>query len=147
MTLANPKSLLPVSRKAIRRSRSLYFRLDDAKQLVKECEENDLAVIGIEGLTLDEKGITPHLDLIADHTALAVDWGGYSWDRFRSKCNASALNFLEMAEKTADKTNLVFDFALMQSPEFDEFQRRHAIGRASRGQRLNRSKRTIRGAG
>ena len=108
------RELLAVSSKAIRRSKSLYFRLDDAINLVKECEEKDLAVTRVEGLSLEHDGILPHLDLILDCLAREVDWTGFSWEQFRDKCNASAMEFLE---RTNGRRDLVFYFNVMRENE------------------------------
>jgi hypothetical protein len=116
---------LPVTAKAIQRAKSLYFDPVDARQLVLECGEHNLAVIGIEGLTLGDDWIRPDLDLIADHTALETNWSGYVWSEFLEICNRSALEFLEFAENAKKNGRLVFDFVLMRSDEFKRFQREH----------------------
>ena len=113
----------------------MYFYLEDAKQFVKECEAKDIAVIGVEGFTLDETGILLHLDLIADYTAIDADWHGYVWDQFRRQCNDATRDFLDTAAATKAVSSLVFNFVVMKPEKFGEFQREHDRVRASRAGR------------
>jgi hypothetical protein len=118
---------LPVAGKAIRDGMSFYFRPDDARRLVRECDERDIAVIGIDGLTLvEDDGIQPHLDLIADYGSLSIDWSGVSWPEFRQRCNSSALNFFDLAEAAGKEGELVFDISLMKNDEYAGFLQRRA---------------------
>jgi hypothetical protein len=117
---------LPIASRAIKRSNSLYFTPDDARTLVEQCEARDLAVLGIEGLTLDASGIQPHMDLLADYGALSIDWSGVSWPEFRGRCNKSALGFFKFAEAADKEGELVFYFSLLASHEYDDFLAKRA---------------------
>jgi hypothetical protein len=117
---------LEVSSRAVRRAKSLYFRPNDARALIEECDERDIAVIGVDGLTLDETGIQPHMDLIADYSALVNDWSGVSWAEFRRRCNKSALGFFKFAEAAGKEGDLVFDISLMQDDEYADFLEKRA---------------------
>lgn len=110
---------LKISSKAIRESNSFYFRRKDALDMVKECQERDLAAAGIEGLSLDPDGILPHMDLIFD--AFAGDWTGVVWEEFRDRCNKSAIQFLKAAE---ERDNLVFDFVVLDKDEFNFYRQK-----------------------
>jgi hypothetical protein len=105
---------LDVASRAIKRSRSLYFRLPDARALVEECEVKDLAVVRIEALSLDGGAITPRMDWILDCLAMGKDWSGFTWEQFRHTCNEAALQFLDRAP--ADKS-LIFYFSLVGRDE------------------------------
>jgi hypothetical protein len=75
----------------------------------------------MDGLTLVEDGIEPHIDLIADYGSLDHDWSGVSWPEFRQRCNSSALHFFDVAEAADKEGELVFDISLMKSDEYPDF--------------------------
>lgn len=124
---------LDTANRAARQDKSLYFRIGDAKELIAECERKDLAVVGIEALTLkDNGGIVQHLDLIADYLAAENAWSGYSWGAFRRECNKSAVGFLKVAQASG-YPNLIFDFLVMEQGEYGAYLERHEARRRMLG--------------
>ena len=133
MTVDKAEEGLKATRRAIRRGQSLYFRIEDARDLVRECERNDLAVVGAEGFSIGENGILPHLDMIADCLAWANDWYGFDWGGFRNDCNRFMLDFLEEGSGKRIDGTLVFNFVVMEPGEYDDFSRTHEEARLEHG--------------
>jgi hypothetical protein len=124
---------LSATSKAIQEAKSFYFRREDAKELIEECDRKDLAVVGIEALTRkDDGGIIAHLDLIADFLATEIDWSGHNWESFRRKCNKAAVEFLDEADASGHP-NLVFDCLVMEQGEFADYLERHEARRRMLG--------------
>lgn len=54
----------------VRASAELYLSTIDALRLVQECDENNLAIVGMEGFTLRNGFLYPNSDMIADFTSV-----------------------------------------------------------------------------
>jgi hypothetical protein len=89
------------------RGAELYFDGTVGEEIVRTCEEQDLAVIGVEGFELVGKEIRPRLDLIADYSTDPRS----PWTEFRSGCNRAALDFLRRA---GSDIRVIFCFVLQQ---------------------------------
>lgn len=67
-----------------------YLQPSDAVELVDVCDENDLAVVGIEAFYVEEGGIAPISGLIADFSR----GDARHWVEYRQACNAESSGFL-----------------------------------------------------
>ena len=80
----------------------LYFTREVAIQFVRDCEEANIAILGIEGFVQSNKGLYPQMDLIGDFSPQ----GSYpSWEEYRRLANESAMRLLAEAD---DRASLVF---------------------------------------
>ncbi len=77
-------------RRGIIRGGELLLAPGDALELVSRCEASDLAVIGIEGMLVDDDHTTPLQDLIADCSSVSAT----TWNEFRDVANACSRAFL-----------------------------------------------------
>ncbi len=67
-----------------------FLARDDALEYVNECERLDLAILGIEGFALLDRGLQCDGDLLRDYGKLHAA----TWDEFRAASNAAARAFL-----------------------------------------------------
>ncbi len=80
-----------MTRRGMTRGGEVYLTPEAAAACVRICEDDDVAVIGLEGYLIDEASTVPLLDQIADFSGLrAVDWL-----TFRTEVNREALEFIE----------------------------------------------------
>lgn len=89
----------------------MYFEPEVAIQFLAACEENNLAVIGIEGFIFDDPALMPQVDLIADYSAS----GEKSWRSFRDSCNRDAAHFLQQLPQ---RQNLVLSLTVLSGKEW-----------------------------
>lgn len=101
----------PYKRKAVITLGDYYFASEDGLHLIRECESNNLAIIGVEGFLLENSDLTPRLDLIADYSNEIND-RSKDWQTRRSTCNKAAATFIKKYQ--ADR--LVFSLVI-KSPE------------------------------
>ena len=94
----------------------IYLAQDDVSALVNVCQENDLAVLGLEGGTHDGKNFLPNLDMILD---CSLDGPLTTWEEKRDICNRSALDFLESLARPED---LLLIPVLMSREQWDEWR-------------------------
>ncbi len=92
----------------------IYLALQTALEFVTTCQENDLAVLGIEGFLYSEGMIHPQLDMIADYSPELGDDLPRRWKDYRDLCNDSASSFLPGREPRDD---LMFSFVIVSQPE------------------------------
>jgi len=92
---------------------SLYVPREAAFDFIRACGQNNLAVLGIEGLVLKDDSIHPRLDMIADYSPRQED---KEWERYRDMVNAAAEAFLNDMPVIE---GLVFDFTLYSEREFE----------------------------
>lgn len=93
----------------------LYLRLGDALNFVKECEANNLAVIGIEGALMERNNLIPQIDKIYD----ASSSNSNSWEKYRGSVNNGALKFLENLSVTE---GLYFTSVVISELEYMELK-------------------------
>lgn len=80
------------------RGGELYLVPKVALDLVASCEDNDLAVVGIEGFTLRHETLMPQTGLIADWSSASAA----TWDEYRMKCNQLSATFIKPLSGDAD---------------------------------------------
>jgi hypothetical protein len=77
-------------RRGIVRGGELLLTPGDALEVVSRCVASDLAVIGIEGMIVDDDYTTPQQDLIADCSSESA----VTWSEYRDDANACSRAFL-----------------------------------------------------
>ncbi|MBC6421355.1 MAG: hypothetical protein GDA43_08500 [Hormoscilla sp. SP5CHS1] len=89
----------------------LYLSLPQAFNLIADCYQNNLAVIGIEGFICEKGMLEPQLDAIADFSSNNSD----NWDSYRDICYQSSRNFLHQVHSLK---GLVFSFVILSEKEW-----------------------------
>ena len=89
----------------------LYLASAAACDFVAACQENDIAVLGIEGFKVSGGKKSPLLDCIADYSATSAD----TWQDFCQLCNEYSHKFL--AAQPLDQ-NIVFNLVTMAEDEW-----------------------------
>jgi hypothetical protein len=84
----------------------MYFAPDVALEFLAACEENNLALIGIEAFVFQDPELMPQLDLIAGRSRPSAK----TWRTFRDGCNQSARAFLEQLPA---RENLVLSLTVL----------------------------------
>ncbi len=90
---------------AIKRAKALYFKPRDAIRLVDECERNQMAIIGLEGLDLRGEYIVPDMKTIVDLSDLQAP----TWDAYVAQCAQIARRHLLA---WSDRSNFVVDLTV-----------------------------------
>jgi hypothetical protein len=82
------------------RARALYIHVPVALEFVAACDDNDLAILGMEGFIIGDDGaVGVRLDMILDCSdALATS----TWADVKRTCNDSARMFLRQLPDIAD---------------------------------------------
>jgi hypothetical protein len=93
------------------RGGEIYLTPEAAIDCVRVCEENDVAVVGVEGFILDEASTAPLLDEIADFSELAA----VEWASFRQEVNREAVEFIKELPK---RVGLNVTLTLLSSEEW-----------------------------
>lgn len=90
----------------------LYFSLPKAFDFLVECQENDIAVIGIEGFLCNQGMIKPQLDMIADYSSASAS----GWQEYREMCNQYSQDFLE---NLTFRNGLIVSFVVLSEKEWE----------------------------
>jgi len=91
----------------------LYLKVPIALNFLTTCQENNLAIIGVEGfLSNDEEGwIQPIMDYIEDYS----DVEALNWEAYRNSCHQRARDFLCNLPSRPD---LVINFVVVSQEEW-----------------------------
>jgi hypothetical protein len=89
----------------------LYLASTAAHDFVAACQENEIAVVGIEGFKVSGDKRLPLLDCIADYSATSAD----TWQDFCRLCNKYSHEFL--AAQPLDQ-HIVFNLVTMSKDEW-----------------------------
>lgn len=90
-----------------------------ALRIPADCEDADVAIIGVDTLTITPGSTFAHLDGILDYSPRVQQ----PWDEFRQQCNKAALGF--MREMRMEKgANTYFAIVMMSAEEYERSQRR-----------------------
>ena len=94
----DPDALLMAefSEGALIRGDEAFFDLKTAEAVVDYCEAHNLAISGMEGVTVEAGGLRPRLDCIADFSRDP----GSSWEETVTKWDEGARRVLEAWEDT-----------------------------------------------
>lgn len=102
----------------VRGKGSFYLPTEQAIQFIQSCEENNLAVVHVEGFehNAQQDWIRPRMDLISDETSISSPlWSGSVWQSYRSGCNTSAV---DLVNEVIGKGDFVFNFVLFSEQEW-----------------------------
>jgi hypothetical protein len=91
--------------KGVQRGDALYLDLTTAVEFVKDCDRDDIAVLGIEGFVLRGDNLEARPDLVCDFSP-AYD-ADQEWPEYREQANRAALRFIT---GVAHDEGLVFHF-------------------------------------
>jgi hypothetical protein len=89
----------------------MYFDREVALEFLTDCQENKLAVIGVEGFVLNDLGLIRQPDLRVDYSETAEK----TWRDFRDNCNRAARILLE---QLPERENLVLSLTLVSHKVF-----------------------------
>ena len=89
----------------------LYLATPAALKFLTNCEENDLAVIGVEGFQYHCGKVKPLLDQIADYSSAKAS----RWEEFRDVCNTSCKAFIFGLPQEEE---LVVNFTVLSQEEW-----------------------------
>lgn len=93
------------------RGGELYLSLPQALNLIADCYQNNLAVIGIEGFICEKGMLEPQLNAIADFSTNNAD----NWDSYRDICDRGSRDFLHQLHSLKE---LVFTFVILSEKEW-----------------------------
>ncbi|MFM0028371.1 hypothetical protein PQR70_19145 [Paraburkholderia madseniana] len=92
----------------------IYVEGEAALGIPADCEDNNVAIIGVDTFTITPGSTYPHLDGIADYSPKVRR----PWDDFRQRCNKAALEFMQemLTEKGA---NTYFSVVIIDVDEYE----------------------------
>lgn len=85
----------------------------DVPMFVSLCDEQDIAIIGMEGGSMTAEGFIPDLNLIADLSKR----NNLMWQEFKRKSNQGALLFLKAVNFSQET---VFVMTIIDEKEFNQ---------------------------
>jgi hypothetical protein len=88
MNRQNLHGIVPteLASRGVQHGTELYFEIDAAPEVVAFCDQQGIAIVGMEGFLLKEDGLYPLLDHIADFSAVRASTRA----EFVSSCNRNA---------------------------------------------------------
>ena len=90
--------------RGILRGKELFLTPSTALEFLEACEENDLAILGIDTFLFKEEGIQILMDWIADYSL--PEWT--NWEECRSECYTSGKKFLaDLPKKEGIRVSIV----------------------------------------
>ena len=94
----------------------IYLHASDALNFITDCETQNIAKLGFDTFRIDERGILPFLDGIADFSPREKK----PWTEYRSRCNYVSASIVKqlIEEKGLEKT--YFAFVLWTESEYSE---------------------------
>jgi hypothetical protein len=108
-----------IDRAEVRPSGEIFFRGEDAQQLVAASQSAGMAVLGIEAVRIDANQVMPYIDAIADYSPKSA----MQWEAYQERCNRLALDFLREAVEQKGE-DAYFCFEVMDRAEHAEFLKR-----------------------
>jgi len=99
-------------RRGIVRGGEILLTPGDALDVVSRCEASDLAVIGIEGMQVNDDHTTPLQDLIADCSSVSAT----TWNEYRDVASACSRAFLA---RLPARPSLFVSLAAISAVEWD----------------------------
>ena len=89
----------------------LYLSKDSALDFIRACQENDLAVIGLEAFLYEDGKLIPQIDLIADYSSTI----SHSWESYKRACNGYSENFVNSVPLAGE---VYFSFTVLSPEEY-----------------------------
>ena len=93
-----------------------YICEQDVFEFIKKCDENDWAIIGVDGLEYEDPYLKARLDMIADYSSAVESQN--RWNNLKVLCNTSSKNFFIKILKPEHNKNLVFDFTIYSEQDW-----------------------------
>ncbi len=91
----------------------LIVRSEAALSFINACDRIGLAIVGIEGFTISDQQVMPHLDMIADFS----DIKAMTWDEYKRVSLEAARKFVT---QFLSRDELGFIFDLLEEREFQK---------------------------
>ena len=91
--------------------KELIVRSEAALSFINACDRIGLAIVGIEGFTISDQQVMPHLDMIADFS----DIKAMTWDEYKRASLEAARNF---ETQFLSRHELGFNFVLLEEREW-----------------------------
>lgn len=108
-------ALAEMRRRGIERGGEIYLTPESGIACIAVCQEDDLAVVGVEGFVIDEGSTVPLIDQIADFSQLrAIDWSS-----FRNESNREAIEFINQLPRSV---GLHVSLTLLSRGEWEEIR-------------------------
>lgn len=98
--------------RGLQRGREVYLDAGTAAEYVRDCENENVAILGIEGFLLRGDDLIPQMDLICDFSPRDSSLG---WEQYRAQVNRDALTFLNGVN---DRDALVFEFEVLVPEQY-----------------------------
>ena len=98
--------------RGIQRGNVLYLSAEVAAEYVRDCESENVAILGIEGFLLRGDDLQARTDLICDFSPRDSSLG---WEEYRAQVNRAALTFLS---GVSGSEGLVFEFEVLVPEEY-----------------------------
>jgi hypothetical protein len=95
----------------ISRGGELYLQPRHALDFIRACQENNIAVIGIEGFIYENGQLAPQLDMIADYSS----GNETSWNDYKNTRNNSSEHF---TRNLLNKKGLILSFVVLSEQEW-----------------------------
>lgn len=116
--------------------RATYIQETDVFEFVRRCDENDWAIVGVDGLERNGINLRPRLDMIADYSFAVGNQN--KWNNFKVLCNTSAIKFFTKMLGTGHNENLVFDCTVYSKKDWGT-SRRFFLNRLEEAQKKMKS--------
>lgn len=106
--LSTAKIISRFRKHGIFRGNELYLKVPIARDFLATCQENNLAILGVEGFIYHEEidAIESKLDYIADFSEVEAP----NWEVYRNLCNQLCKDFLC---HLPSRTDLVVNFSVL----------------------------------
>ncbi len=99
------------SNRSILGGNEVYFELNIAMEFISDCQENNFAILGIEGFIPDGKYIIPQSDMITDYSPTSAG----TWEEYRNSCFISAKNLIQSFPVTV---GLLLNFVIFSEEDY-----------------------------
>lgn len=96
----------------------IYIEGEAALGIPADCENANVAVIGVDTFTITSGATYPHLDGIMDFSPRIQR----AWDDFRQRCNEAALEFMQEM-RTGKGCDTYFSFVIIDADEYEKTQK------------------------
>ena len=95
----------------------IYVEGEAALGIPADCENANVAIIGVDTFTITQGSTYPHLDGIMDFSPRIQR----AWDDFRQRCNKAALEFMQEM-RTEKGRHTYFSFVIIDIDAYEETQ-------------------------
>ncbi|MFC0399090.1 hypothetical protein [Paraburkholderia rhizosphaerae] len=93
-----------------------YLHAYDAPNFIADCETWNIAILGFDTFWIDETGILPFLDGIADFSPREKE----PWAEYRSTCNRLSAEIVNQLIEEKGREKTYFSFVLLDETEYEK---------------------------